>query len=329
MKCDLTNATEPTSSIARCFTLCRRSEEGKPSFPQNARMTHMPRLLPQPIPAIHPLAEYAVEGRRKVLYEDMKRTLRVPWMGVVTMAYAHYPNFFDTLWQGLKPLVQSAAFVEQTQTLRRFTEDAVAALKAPPLRSRLQALGYAPRELAQVEETIEVFSHGNFPYLLIATLTRFLLEGGQMQGGVDTRLFINPIAPQAHAPLVLMEPHHVDAPTRVLYEDIKTTLGLPFVNTDYRALARWPSYFSLALGDLKPSVGGAVHEAICAAVHEQAVNAVRLVLPNPGGLDSARLLEAAARDVTTAEVVQMSRLFQWLLPGLVTNVAFFREQLSV
>ena len=39
-------------------------------------------------------------------------------------------------------------------------------------------------------------------------------------------------------------------------------------------------------------------------------------LPNPGGLDSACLLEAAARDAPTAEVVQMSRLFQWLLPGL-------------
>lgn len=294
---------------------------------QNARMTELPRLLPQPIPAIHPLAEYAVEGRRKALYEDMKHTLQVPWMGVVTMAYAHYPNFFDTLWQGLKPLVQSAVFVEQAQALRRFTEDAVAALAPPPLRPRLQALGYAPRELAQVGETIEVFSHGNFPYLLIATLTRFLLEGGRLQGGGDARPSTRPRAPHAGATLVLMEPHHADAPTRALYEDLKATLGLPFVNTDYRALARWPSYFALAWGDLRPVVRGAAHEALCAAVHAQALQAVRHVLPNPGGLDSARLREAAARDAPVAEVVQMSRLFQWLLPGLVTNVAFFRQQL--
>jgi hypothetical protein len=290
-------------------------------------MTELPRLLPHPIPALHPLAEYAVDGRRKAQYEDMKHALQVPWMGVVTMAYAHYPNFFDTLWQGLKPLVQSALFVEQAQALRRFTEDAVAALAPPPLQPRLQALGYAPRELAQVGETIEVFSHGNFPYLLIATLTRFLLEGGRMQGSGEVLPFTGRHTAHASAPLVLMEPHHADAPTRALYEDLKATLGLPFVNTDYRALARWPSYFALAWADLRPVVRSAAHEAICAAVHAQALQTVSRILPNPGGLDSARLLEAATRDAPVAEVVQMARLFQWLLPGLVTNVAFFRQQL--
>lgn len=295
---------------------------------QNEPMTELPRLLPHPIPALHPLAEYAVDGRRKAQYEDMKHTLQVPWMGVVTMAYAHYPNFFDTLWQGLNPLVQSAVFVEQAQALRRFTEDAVAALAPPPLQPRLQALGYAPRELAQVGETIEVFSHGNFPYLLIATLTRFLLEGGRMQGSGEVLPFTGRHTAHASAPLVLMEPHHADAPTRALYEDLKATLGLPFVNTDYRALARWPSYFALAWADLRPVVRSAAHEALCAAVHAQALQTVSRILPNPGGLDSARLLEAATRDAPVAEVVQMARLFQWLLPGLVTNVAFFRQQLA-
>ena len=38
---------------------------------------------------------------------------------------------------------------------------------------------------------------------------------------------------------------------RAVYDDIMATLGLPFVNTDYRALARWPSYFALAWSDLK------------------------------------------------------------------------------
>ena len=125
-------------------------------------MTDMPRLPPLSIPVIHPLPEYAAEGRRKALYEDMKRTLHVPWMGVVTMAYTHYPNFFETLWQGLKPLVQSQAFVVQARSLRRFTEDAVAALTPPPLLAQLQALEYAPREIAEVNKVIEVFSHGNF-----------------------------------------------------------------------------------------------------------------------------------------------------------------------
>jgi hypothetical protein len=46
-----------------------------------------------------------------------------------------------------------------------------------------------------------------------------------------------------------MEYHHADASTRLVFDDVKTALGLPFLNTDYRALARWPSYFALAWAD--------------------------------------------------------------------------------
>lgn len=127
-------------------------------------------------------------------------------------------------------------------------------------------------------------------------------------------------------PFLLMEAHHADAPTRALYDDIKTILGLPFVNTDYRAFARWPSYFHRAWVDLKKVVSGAQYEEIVQAVHARAAAAAR-TLPNPGGLTSAALREAAEADATLQEVLAMCRLFQWLLPGLVTNVAFFRHQL--
>ena len=60
------------------------------------------------IPAIHPLPEYLAEGALKDKYEDMKAAMQVPWMGVVTMAYAHYPTFFDVLWEGTRELTRSA-----------------------------------------------------------------------------------------------------------------------------------------------------------------------------------------------------------------------------
>ncbi len=36
----------------------------------------------------------------------------------------------------------------------------------------------------------------------------------------------------------------------------------------------------------------------------------------------------AEADASLSEVVEMCRLFQWLLPGLITNVASFRHQLE-
>ncbi|MHA1537223.1 MAG: hypothetical protein ACTSUD_06685 [Alphaproteobacteria bacterium] len=289
-------------------------------------MKDLLRAMPRPIPAIHPLPEYLAAGATKDRYEDMKSVLQVPWMGVVTMAYAHYPNFFDTLWEGLRDLCRSGAYVECARALRRFTEDEVVSLDPPPIAERLASLGYAPREIEQIADTIEIFSHGNFVYLPMAAIVSMLLHGGEIEGKGDAPAFEGRHAPDSAAPFVLMEAHHGDAPSKALYEDIKRTLGLPFVNTDYRAFARWPSYFALAWGDLKPCLAGAGHEAIGQGLHERALG-FAAAFPNPGGLTSQALIAAAKRDAPLAEIIGMAKLFFYLLPGLVTNVAFFRHQL--
>ena len=49
-------------------------------------------------------------------------------------------------------------------------------------------------------------------------------------------------------------------------------------------------------------------------------------IPNPGGL-TAGAIRAAAEQDGVAEIREVVRLFQWLLPGLITNVAFLRRQL--
>ena len=295
---------------------------------QKSDTATMNRLYPTPLPQIHPLPEFLATGKRKQWYEEMKQAMQVPWMGVVTMAYAHYPDFFETLWEGTRPLVRSQPFVEASEELRLFTESEAAKLRPPPMVMRLENLGYAEREIAQISGMIEIFSHGNFPYLLLATVVRMLLEGAEMNGKIDALPFEGRHAPDVRVPLVLMETHHADAPTRALYEDVKRTLGLPFVNTDYRALARWPSYFSLAWVDLKGAVTTPTYDAIRDTIHDRAVKLAAQGLPNPGRLSGAALRAAAGRDASLAEVLQVSRLFQWLLPGLVTNIAFLRAQLQ-
>ena len=100
-------------------------------------MTQIERLRPDPIPAIHPLPEYLASGQRKAWYEDTRQVLQVPWMGVVTMAYSHYPNFFGELWRGLKPLCESRPFVEAFLDLRKFVETETALLNPQPLVKEL------------------------------------------------------------------------------------------------------------------------------------------------------------------------------------------------
>ena len=285
----------------------------------------LPRRPPAPIPVLHPVPEYLADPDLLALYAETKAVLQVPWMGVVTMAFAHYRRFYEALWHGVRPLCASLPFASRCGELRSLVEDGVTALRPPPIAGRLAGLGYAPRELDQIRLVVETFSEGNSAYLAIATIARLLLEGGELAAS-DAVLQPAPRRIAMPPPLVLMEAHHADQPTRDVYADIRAALGLPFVNTDYRGLARWPSYFGLAWRDLRPSLGGAVHEGLAATVHRRVV-AAAAAFPNPGGLTGAALRAAAAADGEGEAVLATVRLFQWLLPTLMVNVAFFREQL--
>ncbi|NJN40585.1 MAG: hypothetical protein HC807_06815 [Gammaproteobacteria bacterium] len=230
----------------------------------------------------------------------------------------------------MRDLCASQPFVDGFLDIRAFVEAEVTRLDPAPIDGRLAGIGYAPREREAIRGMIEVFSHGNQPYLVLATIARYLLEAGDLGGTTDPQAAppcAGRHAPSFAVPFVLMEAHHADTPTRERYADLKRVLNLPFVNTDYRALARWPSYWAMAWDDLRGIAGTPAHETICQAVHDRCVRLAAEALPNPGGITADGLRRAAEKDAPLEEVRDVCRLFQWLLPGLVTNVAYLRAQL--
>ena len=158
----------------------------------------------------------------------------------------------------------------------------------------LRKLGYAPREIDTIKETIEVFSHGNFLYTFLATLSRLALELEAFPVQSDADQFQQVHAPNVRVPFVLMEEHHVDDQTKVVYASIRRRLGLPFLNTDYRCLARWPTYFQLVCGDLARNVGTDKYETIITNLHDRFVEEA-MKLPNSTGTTAQDLKEAANR----------------------------------
>lgn len=282
------------------------------------------RLKPDPIPALHLVPEYAAAGRLADVYARTKTGLGVPWMGVVAMAFAHYPRFYDSLWTAMEPIVGSQAFADACRALRDTAEAEAAGFALPSITAELQVQGYSQRERDDILACNEVFSAGNMPYILMATLARSVLEGRDWPGA-------QPIAPAgktgpAGAKPVLIEPHHAGAGLAEVYRDVRATLGLPFVNTDYRAFARWPSYFTRAWHGLKPVVQSDAYEPAVTRVHDVAVGLAQ-ELPNPTGLTPDRLIASARVDADPGEILSVVRLFQWLLPGLAVNVAVLRKQL--
>lgn len=284
------------------------------------------RRKPSPLPQVTTVSEIRADEALRAVYEDTKAVLQVPWMGVVTMAFAQYPNFYAALWGGLRDLAGSREFVAACAELRSCAEQEVAAFSVPEITRDLRKRGYADQEIERIRDEIEVFSHGNMPYLLIATTARLLIESHDLGENSTISAHDGEHGPQRLGAPVLMEMHHVDSQTRDVYDDIMRTLGLPFVNTDYRALARWPSYFRLAWNALRPQIETTDYDKACERVHDCAVDLAR-TLPNPGGLTPEILQAAIARDTNAQPVGDVVRLFQWLLPGLIVNVEAFRQQM--
>ena len=104
-------------------------------------MLQLPRLLPDPIPQVRYVPEYRADGPLKEAYEDTKQVLQVPWMAVVTMAYASFPHFYRVLWSGMRELCGSAELVAAAGVLRESIETAVTVLEPAPIAERLRALG--------------------------------------------------------------------------------------------------------------------------------------------------------------------------------------------
>ena len=141
---------------------------------------NLKRYKPLPIPSIFTISEYLADEELKQIYNETKQHLQVPWMGVVTMAFAYYPLFFKTLWNGIKEIVSSQEFVFACRELRDFTEELVKKLEPKLILNELETKGYAKQEIESILEINEIFSHGNMPYIIIASIARLLLEGNEM-----------------------------------------------------------------------------------------------------------------------------------------------------
>ena len=286
----------------------------------------MKRIKPAVIPAINPVPEYLVEGRRKELYEDTKHGLQVPWMGVVTMALADFEAFYEELWRACGPIMQSEEAVKACARLREEIETEIEKLNPAKLNHPLEKMGYSPWEIGNIRQVIEVFSHGNFLYCMMATLSRLALELDQFPPAKLATVYTKRHAPLVDVPFILIEEHHADDQTKETYASIRKALALPFVNTDYRGLSRWPSYFRNAWADLERVVATPEYEATVENVHNRFVEEA-MKLPNPTGATADDIKKAAERSVSLERVLEVNQLFQWLLPGLITNVAFLRAQL--
>ena len=291
-------------------------------------MNHsFPRKKPSPVPKIIVTPEYLAKGSLKKSYINTRLAFNVPWMGVVAMAFAKYPFFYNALWKYIYPLTKSIEFNKLCKKLVIISKKKALELKPKPLIKKLKKIGYNNYEIKKINEVNLIFTTGNMPYLIMATIARILLNKGEL---INTKPFKNNNNPSITYDknyMLLIEQHHANYSLKELYESIKTNLDLTFLNTDYRAFARWPSYFEMSWKHFLPTLLSKKYEEKVLEIHNFIIKEA-LMLPNPKKINSIEIINAAKKDKKISEIKNIVALFQWLLPGLITNVAFMREQIK-
>lgn len=280
---------------------------------------------------VRPVPEYLADGDLLPAYADLKATLGVPWVGVITQAVAHYRPFFLAAWPQFSVNASTRYFERHCHHLRTLAEQQVhATLPQNSQHTRLLAMGYSERELAQIAATLDVFNAGNPPYLVLATAIKESLCFGRTLGGSPAHTSdLLPRAasqPSTNVP-VMVEPHHAGSDVLAVYERLKATLQLPFINSDYKAMARWPSYLQLAWDGLAPLVDSPAYNAARQQVHDAAMAAVA-GLPHGYTMRYPEALAVGLSDGEAQELMRVISLFQWLLSGLMVNVTWFRQALE-
>jgi hypothetical protein len=278
------------------------------------------------LPRLQLVSEDSAPPDIAAIYEETRDLLGIPWTAAIFQGYAMYPPLLRLAWAELKANVVTFEFRADARQLREQAAAAMQHLYRPGYdRSQVEGWGGDPHAIRIVCET---FNYGNPKLLICARAVSRSLEGLRRPGPSDDT-DLRPEKPPPgeehirHRRIDLVDPAHPPALVAPIFRDILKTLGLPLVNSDYRALARWPEYFHHAWEDLKVAILSSPYQLARDALAEAGDGAAdRLEEPVTISLDILR-----REGVPVAELdnlVRMARLFADLLPGLILNVEGFR-----
>jgi len=262
-----------------------------------------------------PIAEHEARGDTSRIYHEIRQTLRVSGVNMNFRTWAGFPRFFPAMWASMQPIAASQAFESGADHVRGRAAELAGALPAVPTGT---STGESQRY--QIRQALALYHYINPKLLLFTILVRRGLTGEAPAGApADTELGPTvPFGPPARmAAMEMVSEAPGDRRLKRLFRDMKKTMSLPSVNSDYRTLALWPDYLEAGWTSLKRVVRTDDYlRATERLARDAAIVAERF--PTPVNLD-ARQLRARGEDAEA--VLEVTRRFEHLLPPLIVNIA--------
>jgi plasmid maintenance system antidote protein VapI len=283
------------------------------------------------------LEEASAQGRTAEIFAEIKHTLGVPHVNKLFQALAPFPEFFDLFWRTAKPALETQEFFSYSDRLaaEAYTrmhnyfpaldlqrkildlQNRIDLQSKMDLQSKIEVLELSGEIHNELRQVVELY-HYNYPLLLLlcAALEQAFENPNSVQrtGTVPARHPVFVAGPATVAEEL------APPPTRRIYDEMKRTLGTPFLSNSYLNLGRWPDFLKAYWDSLKPMLRTPLYEQHRLAVRDSAIS-FAAELPEPLQLSTNQMAEAGVPEKDINRIVQLKDLFLDLMSKEVLNIA--------
>lgn len=199
------------------------------------------------------------------VYEDIHKTLRVPWVAFAIRVMSQFPDFIPDAWAALKPHI-STRYAEDGADLVRLNAIVPGPVMPNPT-PKLLAMGWKEADIEELKTSLDLLNYGNPKYLILITAFNEAWHERNAGGrnfaklsGRDAQKIPYGL-PAGVKKFHLLDPDQADERTQTILRDVRDASLHHGPASDYRVLGRWPDYLELAFKDsLQPVVLSAEYE---------------------------------------------------------------------
>lgn len=257
------------------------------------------------------------------LYGDIRDTLRLPWTPTLFQALAVWPDYLELAWTTIKRAVATDEFRSDAFSMREIAESNMQKHHAiKRTLSDADSAGLSREALDEVRGVLHAFRYGN-PKLDIIAQALWCSLRGQPVGNPAPSNRADWTNEEKYLSSLALEPvEEVDERTVGLFADIKSVLNAPFIDDDYRALARWPSFLEMAWLDLKPNLAQEWYIKGASEIRGLS-RSLAMNLTTEIGLDWRRLASAGITQEDQKDIDRILESFAQSLPRSILNLSDF------
>lgn len=255
------------------------------------------------------------------IYENLRTDLRASYVPDLLLALGSFPAYLRELHDTLKPILNSAEFHQAADEVRNVAAEAAATLPLPP-GEEVRNLLMSPIDPG-IPDDIHAFLDADPRVLLIATIIHSSLRG---EHGVRS-YYVTPLEQEEeiHVPhRRLIEEESSAASVKRVYEEVKHMMSLPFVTSEYRALAKWPPFLTAGWDYISKILGTSEYDTAREKIVEATFSAARPWF-SPELLGEELVKRAGLTDGALEEFSTTVGVFSRLLPGTILEMNALSE----